>query len=76
MKSITSTAMNLSAITSFDDNFDPICTNNSFEAEKFEPEPTLEKNINEIKANDLKSITSIDMSVSAITSNKNHLSSM
>ena len=44
-------------------------------SEKIEPEPTFEKSINEIKANHLKSIASIDMNVSAITSNKPSLSS-
>ena len=70
LKSIASFATNPSAIKSFHENFDPICIKNSFEAAKFEPEPTFEKTINEIKANSLKSITSIDMNVSAITSNK------
>ena len=37
---VTSDAMNLSSIPSFDNKFDPISMNNSFEAEKFEPEPT------------------------------------
>ena len=37
MKSIASTAMNLSAIKSFDKNFDPIFMKNSFDAKKFEP---------------------------------------
>ena len=49
--------------------------NNSFEAAKFEPEPTFEKTINDIKSNHLKSITSIDMNISAITSNKTSSSS-
>ena len=48
---------------------------NSFEAEKIEPKQTFEKTINGIKANHLKSITSIDINVSAITSNKTSLSS-
>ena len=39
MKSITYAATNPSDITSFDDNFDPLCIKNSFEAAKFEPEP-------------------------------------
>ena len=39
LESIASTAMNISAITSFDENFDPICMSNIFEAEKIEPEP-------------------------------------
>ena len=40
LKSIASAATNPSAITSFDENLDPLCINNSFEAAKFEPEPT------------------------------------
>ena len=44
--------------------------NNIFEAATFKPEPTFEKTINDIKADNLKSITSIDMNVSAITLNK------
>ena len=36
------------------------------EAEKFEYEPTIKNTINKIKANHLKSITSIDMRVSYI----------
>ena len=43
--------------------------------EKFEPEPTFEKTINEIKTNYLKNITSIDMNVSAITLDKPSFSS-
>ena len=62
--------MNISYITSFDDNFKQLSMNNIIEAEKFEPEPTFENTINEIKFNHLKVITSIDMNVSAITSNK------
>ena len=49
--------------------------NNIFEAAKSEPEPEFEKTINEIKANNLKSITSIIMNISAITSNKPYFSS-
>ena len=46
--------MNISAITSFDNNFYPLSMNNSFEAEKFEPEVTFENTINDIKANHFK----------------------
>ena len=70
MKSIASAATNPSAITYFDKNSDPICINNSFESEKFEPEPTFEKTINDIKSNNLKIITSIYMNVSPITYKK------
>ena len=66
-KSTASAATNPSDITSFEDYFDKLCIKNIFESEKFEPEPTFEKNINDIKANHLKSITSIDMDVSFIT---------
>ena len=62
--------MDLSNITPFEDNYDPICMNKIFEAEKSEREPTFEKTINEIKSNRLKSITSIYNNVSYITSNK------
>ena len=44
--------------------------NSIIEAAKFEPEPTFEKNINEIKYNHLKSITSIVTNLSAIPFNK------
>ena len=67
LKSIASTATNPSAIASFDENFDPLCINNNFEAAKFEPEPIFKKTINEIKDNHLKGITSIDMNVSDVT---------
>ena len=71
MKSITHTDKNTSAITSFDENFDLLCINSSFEVEKLELEPTFENTINEIKANHLKSITtSIDMNISSVTSGK------
>ena len=62
--------MNLSAITSFDESLEQISTNRIIEVAKFEPAPKFEKTINEIKDNHLKSIKSIDMNVSAITSNK------
>ena len=62
--------MNVSGITSFNKNFDQVFMNNSFGAENFEPKTTFEKTLNEIKYNRLKGITSIDMNVSYITSNK------
>ena len=62
--------MNISAITSFDKNFYSLIMNNRFEAAKFEPNPTFENTISDIKANPLKSITYIDMNISAITLNK------
>ena len=63
MKIIASAAMNLSDITSFEGKVDPLSMNNIFEASKFEPEPKFEKTINEIKANNQKSIISIEMNV-------------
>ena len=74
MKNITSAETNLSDITSFDDNFYSLSMKNSFEAEMFKPELTFEKTINEIKANNLKTITSIEMNVLAINLNKPSLS--
>ena len=44
--------------------------NSIIEASKFECEPKFENNINDIKANHLKSINSIDMNPSPITLNK------
>ena len=49
--------------------------NSIIEEEKFEPEPTFEKTINEVKDNHLKSITSIAMNLSSITWNKPYSSS-
>ena len=70
MKSIFSASMKLSTIPSFEENFEQLSMNSRIEEAKFEPKPTFEKTINDIKANNLKSITSIDMNVSAITPNK------
>ena len=58
MKIITSAAMNLSDITPFDDNLEQLSINRRNEVSKFEPEPTFENNINEMKDNHLKSIAS------------------
>ena len=49
--------------------------NSRTETEKFEPEPTFENTIHDIKASHLKSTTYIDMNLSAITLNKPSLSS-
>ena len=49
--------------------------NSRIEATKFEPETTFEKNIDDIKADHVKSITSLNMNLLAITSNKTYLSS-
>ena len=59
LKIIYSTDTNTSAITSFDEDFYRLCMNSSFEAAKFEPEPTFEKNINDIKYNHSKVSTSL-----------------
>ena len=75
LKSITTAAMNISDITLFDENIEQPSMNSRVEVANFEPEPTFEKNINEIKYNYLKSITSTDTNLSAITSNKPFLSS-
>ena len=75
LKNITCAAMNISSITSFDDNFEQLSMNSRIEVAKFEPEPTFEKTINEIKANHLKSITSIDTNVSTIKLNTTYFSS-
>ena len=74
LKSIASAAINLSDITNFGDNFDPLSMNRRIEVKYFEPEPTFENTINEIRSNHLRSITSIDMNVSAITLNQHSLS--
>ena len=60
--------MNLSAITLFDKTFDPLSMKNSSEAAKFEPEPTFENIINEIRNIYLKIIASDNTNPSAITS--------
>ena len=75
LKSMASADMNLSDITLFGDNIEQIITNSIIEVAKFTPEPTFEKTTNDIKDNHLKNITSIDMNVSSITSNRTSLSS-
>ena len=75
LKGIASSAMNISAISSFDNNFEQLIKKSIIVVENFEPEPKLENTSNNIKTNHLKSITSIDMNLSAITSNKPSLSS-
>ena len=49
-------------------NFYPLSMNNIFEVVKFEPEPTFQNTIIEIKDNHLKSIASAAMNPSAMTS--------
>ena len=68
MKSNVSALMNISAITSFDENFKHLSINIRIEVSKFETEPIFEKNINEIKDNNLNIISSSDMNLSAMTS--------
>ena len=62
--------MNLSAITLFDENIEKLVMNSRIEVEKIEPEPTFEKTVNDIKDDNLKIITSIEINVSAITPKK------
>ena len=75
LRIISSAAMNLSAITLFDNNLEQLSMNSTIELVKFKSEPTFEKTTNGIKDNHLKNITSIDMNVSFIASNKHSLSS-
>ena len=58
--------MNISAINFFNVNTEQLNANSRIEVAKFEPEPTFENTINNIKANHLKSITSIAMNLSVI----------
>ena len=67
LKSIASTTMNLSAITLFVENIEQLIMNSSIEVSKLKPEPTFAKTTNYIKDNNLKSISSADMNLSAIT---------
>ena len=62
--------MNLLAVNLFDKNTEQLNVKSRIEVAKFEPEPTFENTINDIKANYLKSITSITINVPDITSNK------
>ena len=75
LKTIASAAMNPSAINLIDGNIEHLSMNSIIEVSKFEPEPKFENTINEIKANNFNSITSIDTNLSAITSNTPSLSS-
>ena len=67
--------MELSAITFSDKDLEQLSMNGRIEAAKFDPEPTFENNINEIKDNHLKGIISIEMNVSVIPSKKSSSSS-
>ena len=58
--------------TSFEEYFEQIGTNRESKEEKFEPKTKFEKNIDEIKADHMKIITSIDMNISAIVSKKTY----
>ena len=73
LENILSAAMNLSAITLFVNNIEHLIMNSRIEVAKFEPELTFEKTVNNNKDNHLKSIMSIAMNLSAITSNKPYL---
>ena len=53
---------------SFEDQLEQISMNSRTEAEKFEPETTFEKNIDDIKSGHMKIITSFDMNLLAINS--------
>ena len=59
--------MNISDIMYFEEKIDPLSMKNIFEAEKFESLPTFENTINDIKDNNLESIASDAMNISAIT---------
>ena len=59
--------MNISAIISFGNSFDPLSMNIIIEVEKFEHGLNFENTIDEIKDENLKITTSIDINVSAIT---------
>ena len=60
--------------TSFDKHFEQISVHSRIEATKFEPETTFENNIDEIKADNVKIITSLYINLSAIASKKPSLS--
>ena len=60
---------------SFDKNFEHISPSSRIEATKFEPEPKFEMNIDKIKYDRMKIITSLDMKLSDIDSNQTSLSS-
>ena len=59
--------MNLSAITSFDENFDQLSMNSINEVTKFKPGQKFENNNNDIKDNYLECIASITINISANT---------
>ena len=58
---------------SFDKKFENISMNSIIEAKKFKLETTFENNVDDIKANHLKIITSLEIKLSAITSKKPYL---
>ena len=60
--------MNLSDINLFDDNLEQLIMNSRIEVEKFDPKPTFENTINEIKYNHLKIIAFSAKNSSVITS--------
>ena len=73
LKIISSATINISAITLFDKNFKQLSMNSSIEVEKSEPGTTFENTTNDIKDNNLKSITSAAMNLSAITFLNNNI---
>ena len=75
MKTIACAAINLSVIALLTDNLEQLSMNTRIEVAKFEPKPTFKKTINDIKSNQLKIITSVDMNVSFIILNKPYFSS-
>ena len=73
LKSIAPAAMSLSAITSFGIFFEQLSMKNSIKVTKFESDQTFGKDINDIKDNYLKSISSSAMNISSITLLDNNL---
>ena len=59
--------------TSFENNFEQINVNSIIEAKQFEPETAFERNIDKIKYDHVKIITSHEMNLLDITSNKPYL---
>ena len=63
LEGITTDTMNLSSINLFEHDFKQISMNISIEVEKFKPEPTFDKNINEMKDSHMKSIASATINI-------------
>ena len=73
LKSIASATMNISTVAFFYNSFKQLSMNINIEVAKFEPGPTFEKTINDIKDNHLKIIASATMNLLAITLFENNL---